>query len=97
MNAGHDDRLEAVTQDLHGLLERRLGDLLGQVQAAQSIARQVQAADDEIRRKVSLHGHLRDAGRAEHAAMVEREVAGLEAIRAEHVDTLARLTSELHG
>ncbi len=51
MNSGHDDRLDAVTHDLHAVLERKLGDLLGQVQAAQSLANAVKGAEDEIRRK----------------------------------------------
>ncbi len=97
MNAGHDDRLGAVTQDLHTVLERKLGDLLGQVQAAQSLARQVQSADDDISRRTSLARRLRDGGHSEHADDLDREVEALSALRASQVDDLAKLVSDLHG
>jgi hypothetical protein len=97
MNAGHDERLEAVTQDLHALLERRLGNLLGQVQAAQSIARQVRSADDDIARKAAVHDRLVDAGHEEHAALLAVEVEELLAIRESLVESLSQLTSELNA
>ncbi len=97
MNSGHDDRLDAVTQDLHAVLERKLGDLLGQVQAAQALARQVQGASDDIERRAALAQQLRDGGHGEHASGIEREVEVLKSLRANTVDDLAKLVGSLHG
>lgn len=97
MNSGHDDRLDAVTQDLHAVLERKLGDLLGQVQAAQALARQVQGATDDIERRTALARHLRESGHGEHADEVAREVDGLQVLRATTVEDLAKLVGALHG
>ena len=97
MNSGHDDRLHAVTQDLHSVLERKLGDLLGQVQAAQRLAQAVKGAEDELRRKEGVARYLRAAGRDAQAEQVEGEIEALAAIRAGHVDDLAKLVGELHG
>jgi hypothetical protein len=97
MNSGHEDRLGAVTQDLHSVLERKLGDLLGQVQAAEFLARQVQSADDDIARRSSLARQLRDRGHSDQADSIDREVEAMQSLRSAHVDDLAKLVSDLHG
>ena len=96
MHDGQDDRLDAVTRDLHAFLEQQLGDLLGVVRAAETLARQVKALDDEAERKHALHAHLSGQGSHEHAALIEAEIVGLEAVRAEYVDQLTELASGLH-
>ena len=96
MQHGHDDRLEAVNQDLHAFLEQQLGDLLGVVRAAESLARQVKATDDEVERKRGLQAVLADSGHAAHAQQVEREIDGLLTVREAYVAQLSDLSSGLH-
>jgi hypothetical protein len=97
MNSGHDDRLDAVTHDLHAVLERKLGDLLGQVQAAQSLANAVKGAEDEIRRKAGVAEFLRNGGNDAEADSIEREIDAIFAVRDAYVEDLASLVGELHG
>jgi hypothetical protein len=96
MHHGHDDRLEAVHQDLHAFLEQQLGDLLGVIRAAEAIGRQVKAIDDEMERKQALVEHVAAGGHTAHAAQLEREAEALGSLREQLVDQLAELTSSLH-
>jgi len=97
MSTAADDRLDAVTQDLHRALEARFGDLLGTVRAAETLARQVAAMDDEIRRVASRRDRASSSGDADTAKACEAELDDLGALRSQHVDDLAALTGRLHG
>ena len=97
MNSGQDDRLAEVTRDLHTVLERRLGDLLGQVEAARALALHAQRASEDVARRHAIAERLRGDGHVEHAEIVERELEAIEALHADAVEDLAALVGTLHG
>jgi len=97
MSTAADDRLDAVTQDLHRALEVRFGDLLGTVRAAETLGRQIQSMDDEIRRVADRSSRARAGGDEERASTLDAELADLRAMRDQQVDDLATLASALHG
>ena len=52
------DRFETIKAELADALEAKIGHLLGVVRAAQSLTRQIQAAEDEIRRSTWIKEQL---------------------------------------
>jgi hypothetical protein len=52
------DRFDSIKADLNRALEARIGHLLGVVRAAQSLTRQIAAAEDEIRRQTWIRDQL---------------------------------------
>jgi chromosome segregation ATPase len=52
------NRFETIKSELNEALESRIGHLLGVVRAAQSLTRQIVAADDEIRRNTWIKEQL---------------------------------------
>jgi len=91
------DRLDAVTKDLHQALEARFGDLLGTIRAAETVGRQIQSLDDEIRRVTMRGDRARAGGDAETASALEDELAELEGMREQQVEDLAALAGRVHG
>ena len=58
MTMASSERLQAIKQELNDLLEARIGDLLGVVQAAQEVTRQIITTEEEIRRHKTLQERL---------------------------------------
>ena len=58
MTKTSEDRLKAIQGELHELLETRLGDLLGVVQATEEVTRQLVETEQEIKRQNSLKERL---------------------------------------
>ena len=58
MTMASNERLQAIKQELNDLLEARIGDLLGVVQATQEVTRQIIATEEEIRRHKMLQERL---------------------------------------
>jgi chromosome segregation ATPase len=58
MTMASSERLQAIKQELDDLLEARIGDLLGVVQATQEVTRQIIATEEEIRRQKMLQERL---------------------------------------
>ena len=74
MTTASNERLQAIKQELDDLLEARIGDLLGVVQATQEVTRQIITTEEEIRRHTMLQERLE----AELAPLTQ-EHGGLEA------------------
>jgi septal ring factor EnvC (AmiA/AmiB activator) len=73
------DRFDTIKADLNHALEARIGHLLGVVRAAQSLTRQIAAAEDEIRRQTwirdQLQGELQPLdGESKKAAAANQEL-----------------------
>ena len=56
------DRFDSIKADLNQALEGRIGHLLGVVRAAQSLTRQIVAAEDELRRQTRTKEQLESEG-----------------------------------
>ncbi|HHO54194.1 MAG TPA: hypothetical protein ENK18_25825 [Deltaproteobacteria bacterium] len=58
MNTASNERLQAIQKELNDMLEVRMGDLLGVVQATEEVTRQLVATEQEIQRQTALKERL---------------------------------------
>ncbi len=56
--AGDSDRMRAIHDELNGILEARITELLGQIKAVQEVTLQVVTAEQDIRRHQQMRHQL---------------------------------------
>jgi len=102
MTTASGERLQAIKQELNELLEARIGDLMGAVQATQEVTRQLISTEEEIRRQTQLRGRLqaqlkplskRHNGLESETDELQARLDGVQG----KVDHLASLRDELLG
>lgn len=76
--AGDSDRMRAIHDELNGILEARITELLGQVKAVHEVTLQVVSAEQDIRR---------------HEQMRQQLESELEPLQAENTDAQQRVNA----
>lgn len=105
------ERLQAIQNELTDLLESRLGDLLGVIQATEEVTRQIVETEQEIQRQSSLRERLeaelpslqtQKKGLSGETKELQNRVDGLkhkvdhlQALREELMNNLSHLKGEL--
>ena len=85
-----DRDLQSLRQELESLFEHRIGDLLGQVKAVQSVTRQILAAEEDIYRQEYMQQQL-----MEELTPLESSASALETENKELASKVATLRANV--